>query len=124
MSESREASLPEYINMLGNSDHRAAEEYCTMVKRIAELEEYNLQLQSLLGLATMGEEPEQAQGFDEWRMAIDDALVCCHLGTSESFKTAKHALAAIESWHYDLGKSGVCEPEQAQVDKLEGKSDE
>ena len=61
MSETREATLAEYINMLGNSDHKAAVEYCAMVERLAELEEYNLELQSLLGLATMGEEPEQAQ---------------------------------------------------------------
>mgnify|MGYP003641466846 CR=1 FL=1 len=38
MSDTREASLPEYINMLGNSYHRAAKEYVVMVQRIAELE--------------------------------------------------------------------------------------
>lgn len=49
---------------------------------------------------------------DEWKQAIDDALVCCHLGTADDFESPKHALAALERWHYDLGVSGVCEPKK------------
>lgn len=47
--------------------------------------------------------------LEAWKQAIDDALVCCHLGTADSFESPKHALAVLEAWHYELGQSGVCE---------------
>lgn len=31
--------------------------------------------------------------------ALDDALICCHIGTVESFPTAKDALNALIDWH-------------------------
>ena len=34
-----------------------------------------------------------------WREAIDAELVCLHLGTAESFPTAKEALDALIDWH-------------------------
>ena len=50
-------------------------------KRIAELEADNAKL----------------------REALDTELVCCHIGTLDSMKSPKHAVAAIARWHYDLG---------------------
>ena len=60
--------------------------------------------------AKIAELEAEPKGFTEAEQAIDDALVCCHLGTLNDFPTIKHALAAVERWHYDLGASGVCEP--------------
>ncbi len=37
MSGDREMSLVEYVNALGNADHRAAQEYCDLIRRIDEL---------------------------------------------------------------------------------------
>lgn len=34
-----------------------------------------------------------------WRDAIDDALICTHIGTAESFPTAQAALDALIIWH-------------------------
>jgi hypothetical protein len=36
---------------------------------------------------------------NKWRDAIDAELVCLHLGTVESFPTAKAALEALIDWH-------------------------
>lgn len=41
------------------------------------------------------------------REAIDTELICCHIGTLDSMKSPKHAIAAIARWHYDLGESQV-----------------
>lgn len=48
---------------------------------------------------------EEAQ---RWKFAVDNELVCCHLGTTDTMEPAK-AIASIGRWHYDLGVSGVCE---------------
>ena len=39
---------------------------------------------------------------DPWRDAIDAALICCHIGTVESFPTAQAALAALINWHVQV----------------------
>ena len=36
---------------------------------------------------------------DPWRDAIDEGLVCAHIGTAESFPTAQAALDALINWH-------------------------
>ena len=61
-----------------------------------------------------------------WREAIDAELVCLHLGTVDSFPTAKEALDALIDWHVataldpevssaakalvDRGRAAVAEP--------------
>ena len=34
-----------------------------------------------------------------WRDAIDAELICCHIGTVESFPTAKYALNELINWY-------------------------
>lgn len=41
----------------------------------------------------------QPQSANPWRDAIDDALICTHIGTVESFPTAQEALDALIDWH-------------------------
>lgn len=54
----------------------------------------------------------------ELREAVDTELVCCHIGTLDSMKSPKHAIAAIARWHYDLGVSGVCEEQEGESDEV------
>lgn len=52
----------------------------------------------------------QLQEAQRWKRAVDNELVCCHLGTTDSMEP-NVAIASIGRWHYDLGVSGVCEPD-------------
>ena len=61
-----------------------------------------------------------------WRDAIDAELICCHIGTVESFPTAKYALNELINWYVlvaldpevssaakalvDRGRAAVAEP--------------
>ena len=42
---------------------------------------------------------EGTQAANPWREAIDAELVCLHLGTVDSFPSAKFALDALINWH-------------------------
>lgn len=43
--------------------------------------------------------PEELAVPNPWREAIDDELVCLHLGTVDSFPDPKSALDALIDWH-------------------------
>ena len=50
--------------------------------------------------------------------ALDDALICCHIGTVESFPTAKAALAALIDWHVSVALDPeVSSDAQALIDR-------
>lgn len=38
----------------------------------------------------------------QWKSAIDDELVCCHIGTTDSFPDAKAALKNLIDWHVSV----------------------
>lgn len=53
-----------------------------------------------------------------WRDAIDAALICCHIGTVESFPTAQEALEALIDWHVEVALDPeVSSDAQALVDR-------
>jgi hypothetical protein len=53
-----------------------------------------------------------------WREAIDDELVCLHLGTADSFTSAKDALNALIDWHTTVAfDPEVSSYAQALIDK-------
>lgn len=53
-----------------------------------------------------------------WRDAIDSGLVCAHIGTIESFPTAKAALAALINWHVQVALDpAVSSDAQALIDR-------
>ncbi len=57
------------------------------------------------------------QIMNEWQMAIDQGLVCCHIGTSESFATAQEALDALIDWHVAVALDpAVSSDAQALID--------
>lgn len=43
-----------------------------------------------------------AQPADQWKQAIDDELVCCHIGTVDTFPDAKTALKNLIDWHVQI----------------------
>lgn len=58
---------------------------------------------------------------DQWKAAIDDELVCCHIGTTDSFPDAKAALKNLIDWHVSVALDpAVSSDAQALIDK--GKS--
>ena len=55
---------------------------------------------------------------NEWRDAIDDELVCLHLGTVDSFHSAHEALDALINWHIATALDpAVSSAAQALVDR-------
>ena len=44
-------------------------------------------------------EPQAEPAANEWREAVDNELVCLHIGTADSFPTAQAALFALIYWH-------------------------
>lgn len=58
---------------------------------------------------------------DHWKAAIDDELVCCHIGTTDSFPDARTALKNLIDWHVSVALDpAVSSDAQALIDK--GKS--
>lgn len=58
---------------------------------------------------------------DEWRQAIEDELICYHIGTAQSFPDAKAALKNLIDWHVLVALDpAVSSDAQALIDK--GKS--
>lgn len=69
-----------------------------------------------------------------WRDAIDAELICCHIGTVESFPTAKYALNELINWYVkvaldpevssaakalvDRGRAAVAEPLIDEMDAV------
>lgn len=65
--------------------------------------------------------PAPAVPADQWKAAIDDELVCCHIGTTDSFPDAKAALKSLIDWHVSMALDpAVSSDAQALIDK--GKS--
>ena len=61
---------------------------------------------------------EGTQAANPWRDAIDAQLFCLHLGTVESFPTAKAALAALIDWHVSVALDPeVSSDAQALIDR-------
>ena len=55
---------------------------------------------------------------DPWREAIDNALICTHIGTVDSFPTADQALDALIDWHVAVALDPeVSSAAQALVDR-------
>ena len=55
---------------------------------------------------------------DPWREAIDAELICCHIGTADSFPDPKDALAALIDWHVAVALDPeVSSDAQALVDR-------
>ena len=55
---------------------------------------------------------------DPWREAIDNALICTHIGTVDSFPTADQALEALIDWHITVALDPtVSASAQALVDR-------
>jgi hypothetical protein len=53
-----------------------------------------------------------------WRDAIDAELICCHIGTADSFPDPKDALAALIDWHVAVALDPeVSSDAQALVDR-------
>ena len=53
-----------------------------------------------------------------WRDAIDAELICCHIGTVESFPTAKYALNELINWYVKVALDPeVSSAAQALVDR-------
>lgn len=44
----------------------------------------------------------QPEPIDQWKAAIDDELICCHIGTVDSFPGAKAALKNLIDWHMSV----------------------
>lgn len=42
-------------------------------------------------------------GREEWKQAIDDELILSHLGTADSYNSAKEALHDLCKWHEEVG---------------------
>ena len=58
---------------------------------------------------------------DPWKAAIDDELVCCHIGTTDSFPDAKAALKNLIDWNVQIALDpAVSSDAQALIEK--GKS--
>ena len=56
--------------------------------------------------------------LEQARDALDDALICTHLGTVDSFPTAQAALAALIDWHVQVALDPeVSSDAQALVDR-------
>lgn len=65
--------------------------------------------------------PAHAVPADPWKAAIDDELVCCHIGTTDSFPDAKTALKNLIDWHVQIALDpAVSSDAQALIEK--GKS--
>jgi hypothetical protein len=45
--------------------------------------------------------PEELAQANPWREAINDELICLHLGTADSFPDAGAALNAVVNWHVE-----------------------
>jgi len=75
MSE-REYNLPEVIMFLGNSEHKAAKEYCEMVERISLLESQRRTLQRCLETLLNGDFATDPEKDDMRRRLIISALSC------------------------------------------------
>jgi len=55
---------------------------------------------------------------DQWKAAIDDELVCCHIGTTDSFPDAKSALKNLIDWHVSVALDpAVSSDARALIDK-------
>jgi len=56
---------------------------------------------------------------DQWKAAIDDELVCCHIGTTDSFPDARAALKNLIDWHVSVALDpAVSSDAQALIDKV------
>lgn len=42
--------------------------------------------------------------YGQWKQAVDEGLVVAHLGTADSYESAKYALNDLCNWHKDLGE--------------------
>ena len=73
----RELSLAEYVIALGNSDHRAANEYCDMVRRITELEADKAKLVKFANgvLEMVGESYTDPDGYEVTVRAGENGLI-------------------------------------------------
>jgi hypothetical protein len=55
---------------------------------------------------------------NEWRTAIDDELVCAHIGTTDSFPDARTALKAVIAWNVQVALDpAVSSDAQALIDR-------
>ena len=62
--------------------------------------------------------PQAQPAANEWREAVDNELVCLHLGTADSFPTAQAALAALINWHVRVALDPeVSSDAQALIDR-------
>ena len=43
--------------------------------------------------------PDELAQENPWKDAIDAELICCHIGTADSFNDANEALDALINWH-------------------------
>ena len=60
-----------------------------------------------------------------WRDAIDAELICCHIGTVESFPTAKYALNELINWYVKVALDpAVSTAAQALIDRGAAVADE
>jgi len=54
----------------------------------------------------------------EWKQAIDDALICAHIGTADSFPDARTALNALCAWCEQIALDpAVSQDARALIDK-------
>jgi len=53
-------------------------------------------------LDTLDQLPYQSREPNPWREALDNALICTHLGTADSFLDAGAALNAVVNWHVEI----------------------
>ena len=62
--------------------------------------------------------PEELAQANPWRDALDNELVCLHLGTADSFPDARAALNALIDWHTTVAfDPEVSSYAQALIDK-------
>ena len=55
---------------------------------------------------------------NEWRTAIEDELICAHIGTADSFSDAQSALKSLIDWHVSVSLDpAVSSDAQALIDR-------